>query len=53
MFDFLIYFSIFAEHANALVKVYDENFDKLLDKLRSSVMRCKSLFTYSTNLIFC
>ncbi|CAF0830372.1 unnamed protein product [Rotaria sordida] len=27
------------EHANGLVKVYDENFEKLIDKLRSSVMR--------------
>ncbi|CAF3129047.1 unnamed protein product [Rotaria socialis] len=27
------------EHANALVKIYDEHFEKLTDKLRSSVMR--------------
>lgn len=29
------------------MKVYDENFEKLTDKLRSSIMRCK-IFFYTT-----
>jgi hypothetical protein len=32
------------EHASGLVKVYDENFERLTDKLRSSIMRCKYSF---------
>ncbi len=36
----------FLEHANGLVKVYDEYFEKLIDKLRSSIMRCKITFFY-------
>jgi len=32
----------FIEHASGLVRVYDENIDKLTEKLRSSILRCKS-----------
>ncbi|CAF0731520.1 unnamed protein product [Didymodactylos carnosus] len=31
------------EHANGLVKVYDENFEKLTNKLRSSILRLTKL----------
>ncbi|UJR15737.1 hypothetical protein I4U23_002672 [Adineta vaga] len=38
------------EHASGLVKVYDENFDKLIDKLRSSVMRLTKLDDIQWNM---
>jgi len=38
------------EHANGLVKVYDENFEKLTNKLRSSVLRLTKLNDIQWNL---
>ncbi|CAF0906306.1 unnamed protein product [Adineta ricciae] len=39
------------EHASALVKVYDESFEKLIAKLRSSVMRLTKLGDIQWNLL--
>ncbi|CAF4792685.1 unnamed protein product [Rotaria sp. Silwood1] len=46
----LIQLGLPKEHANALVKVYDENFEKLIDKLRSSVMRLTKMNDIQWNL---